>query len=342
MLTRRIVSTALLATFVAFSLQGSAQAQGYPNRPVRLVLPFAAGGVADVTARIVADKLGEKLGQRFVVENQPGPGGIAAARAVLSSPADGHTLAMLTNGTAVSVPLFKSLAFDPLKDFTPVSTLGLFDLVVVTNAETKFATLADFLKAAREQPGKLNIGTINVGSTQNLSAELLKATTGIDVAIIPFRATPDAVVALLRNDVQIVIDIYAGLRAGALRQQAEGAGSDRHGAHGGDPERADRDRGRRAWIRRYFLERALCTGWNAAGDRCTAESGTARDSLGAGPEEALQRVRHRGQAEHAGRARPAHARRHRQMGHGDRARQYSEAIRCVEPVTGLEPATHRG
>jgi tripartite-type tricarboxylate transporter receptor subunit TctC len=214
MLTRRIVSTALLATFVAFSLQGSAQAQGYPNRPVRLVLPFAAGGVADVTARIVADKLGEKLGQRFVVENQPGPGGIAAARAVLTAPADGHTLAMLTNGTAVSVPLFKNLSFDPLKDFTPISILGLFDLVVVTNAETKFATLADFLKAAREQPGKLNIGTINIGSTQNLSAELLKATTGIDVAIIPFRATPDAVVALLRNDVQIVIDIYAGLRAG--------------------------------------------------------------------------------------------------------------------------------
>ena len=214
MLTRRIVFTALAATFVALWLQGSAQAQAYPNRPVRIVLPFAAGGVADVTARIVADKLGEKLGQRFVVENQPGPGGIAAARNVLTAPADGHTLAMLTNGTAVSVPLFKNLSFDPLKEFTPISILGLFDLVVVTNAETKFATLADFLKAAREQPGKLNIGTINVGSTQNLSAELLKATTGVDVAIIPFRATPDAVVALLRNDVQIVIDIYAALRSG--------------------------------------------------------------------------------------------------------------------------------
>jgi tripartite-type tricarboxylate transporter receptor subunit TctC len=214
MLTRRIFSAGLAATAITPWVQKSAWAQAYPNRPVRVVLPFAAGGVADVTARIVADKLGEKLGQRFIVENQPGPGGIAAARNVLTAPADGHTLAMLTNGTAVSVPLFKSLTFDPLKDFTPISILGLFDLVVVTNAETKFATLADFLKAAREQPGKLNIGTINVGSTQNLSAELLKATTGIDVAIIPFRATPDAVVALLRNDVQIVIDIYAALRAG--------------------------------------------------------------------------------------------------------------------------------
>ena len=214
MLTRRIFSAGLAASAIAPWMKTSAWAQAYPNRPVRVVLPFAAGGVADVTARIVADKLGEKLGQRFVVENQPGPGGIAAARAVLTSPADGHTLAMLTNGTAVSVPLFKSLPFDPLKEFTPISILGLFDLVVVTNAETKYAALADFLKAAREQPGKLNVGTIGVGSTQNLSAELLKATTGVDFAIIPFRATPDAVLALLRNDVQIVIDIYAGLRAG--------------------------------------------------------------------------------------------------------------------------------
>jgi tripartite-type tricarboxylate transporter receptor subunit TctC len=214
MFTRRIFSAGLAATAIAPWALKSAWAQAYPNRPVRLVLPFAAGGVADVTARIVADKLGEKLGQRVVVENQPGPGGIAAARTVLTAPADGHTLAMLTNGTAVSVPLFKSLPFDPLKEFTPISTLGLFDLVVVTNAETKFTALADFLKAAREQPGKLNVGTIGVGSTQNLSAELLKATTGVDFAIIPFRATPDAVVALLRNDVQIVIDIYAGVRSG--------------------------------------------------------------------------------------------------------------------------------
>ena len=168
MLTRRVFSAGLATAAIAPWVQTSAWAQAYPNRPVRVVLPFAAGGVADVTARIVADKLGEKLGQRFVVENQPGPGGIAAARAVLTSPVDGHTLAMLTNGTAVSVPLFKSLPFDPLKEFTPISTLGLFDLVVVTNAETKFGTLADFLKAAREQPGKLNVGTIGVGSTQNL------------------------------------------------------------------------------------------------------------------------------------------------------------------------------
>src|SRR3954451_18774895 len=95
--------------------------QGYPNRPIRFVLAFGAGGVADIAARIVAEKLGEKLGQRIVVENQPGAGGIAAARTVLSAPPDGYTLALLTNGTAISVGAYNALPFDPVKDFAPVS-----------------------------------------------------------------------------------------------------------------------------------------------------------------------------------------------------------------------------
>jgi tripartite-type tricarboxylate transporter receptor subunit TctC len=144
----------------------------YPDKPVRIVLPFAAGGVADITARIVAEKLGDRLGQRFYVENQPGAGGIAAARTVISSPPDGQTLALLSNGTAVSVSLFKKLPFDPLKDFEPISSLGYFDFIFATAADSEFRTLGDFIAAAKAKPGALNVGTINVGSTQNLSAEL--------------------------------------------------------------------------------------------------------------------------------------------------------------------------
>src|SRR5206468_11469271 len=107
----------------------------YPNKAVRIVLPFAAGGVADITTRIVAEKLGVKLGGRFYVENQPGAGGIAAARTVISSPRDGHTLALLSNGTAVSVSLFNNLPYDPLKDFDPISSLGFFDFVFATTPE---------------------------------------------------------------------------------------------------------------------------------------------------------------------------------------------------------------
>ena len=112
-------------------------AETYPSRPIRLVVPFGAGGVADISSRIVAEKLGEQLGQRFVIDNQPGAGGIAAGRSVLSAPRDGYTLALFTNGTAISASLF-NLPFDPLKDFIPISTMGYFDCLFVTNAKAPY------------------------------------------------------------------------------------------------------------------------------------------------------------------------------------------------------------
>jgi tripartite-type tricarboxylate transporter receptor subunit TctC len=188
-------------------------AQNYPNRPVRLILPFGAGGVADVTARIVTEKLNEKLGQRFVIENMPGAGGITAARAVLSSAADGYTLALLSNGTAISVSLFKSLKFDPVTDFVPVSSMGYFDFIFVTQAGSPYRTLAEFIKAAKQKPGALNVGTINVGSTQNLAAQLFKSTAGVDVTIVPFRSSPDVLIALLRGDIQMAIENYTAVQS---------------------------------------------------------------------------------------------------------------------------------
>jgi tripartite-type tricarboxylate transporter receptor subunit TctC len=199
--------------FAALSLVVAPAAQAtYPDKPVRIVLPFAAGGVADITARIVAEKLGDKLGQRFVVENQPGAGGITAARTVISSPPDGYTLALLSNGTAVSVSLFKKLPFDPLKDFAPISSLGTFDFIFATSADAPYKTLGDFVAAAKEKPGMLNVGTINVGSTQNLSAELFKTAAGVDFAIIPYRGTPDIQVGLLQGNVALTIDSYSAMK----------------------------------------------------------------------------------------------------------------------------------
>jgi tripartite-type tricarboxylate transporter receptor subunit TctC len=212
LLTRRQLSRGLAATAVA--MPSIARAQTFPSRPIRFVLPFAAGGVADITSRLAADKLGEKLGQRLVVENQPGPGGIAAARSVTTAAPDGHTLALVTNGTAISVALYKSLPFDPVKDFAPISALGNFDLVFATNADSEFKTLGDFIKAAREKPGALNVGTIAVGSTQHLGAELFKSTANLNFQIVPYRTTPDVTVALLRNDVQLMVEFYAAIKGG--------------------------------------------------------------------------------------------------------------------------------
>jgi tripartite-type tricarboxylate transporter receptor subunit TctC len=212
-----LIGRSFAALTVALGLFGlscpAARAQSkYPDHPVRVILPFGAGGVADITARLVAQKLSDKFGQNFVIENMPGAGGIAAARAVLGSAPDGYTLAFFTNGTAISVALFQDLNFDPLKQFVPISALGYFDTVFVVAANSNFHSLTDVLNAARQKPGALNLGSIVVGSTQNLSAELFKSASGVDLTIVPFRTTPDEVIALLRGDVQMGVDFYAALK----------------------------------------------------------------------------------------------------------------------------------
>jgi tripartite-type tricarboxylate transporter receptor subunit TctC len=188
------------------------RAETYPDHPVKIVLPFGPSGVADVSSRIIADKLGERLGQRFIIENMPGAGGISAAKAVLSAPPDGYTLGLVTNGTVITAALFNRLPFDPTSDFQMISTLGTFDLVFAVDATSPYKTLTDFVRAAKASPGKLNIGTVNVGGTQNLGAELFKSAAGIDVQAVPFRTSPDIVVGLLRDDVQMMVDFPAAVK----------------------------------------------------------------------------------------------------------------------------------
>jgi tripartite-type tricarboxylate transporter receptor subunit TctC len=210
----------LSASVVLFAAAPSAHAQQtYPNRPVRLIIPFGPGGIADITSRLVAERLGERLGQRIVIENQPGAGGVTAARSALSAAPDGYTMALLTNGTAISVPLFKSLPFDPLTDFTPVSSFAYFDFIFATNAESRYRSLAEVIAAARDRPGALNIGTINVGSSQNLSAELFRSVAGVNMTIVPYRTTPEVLVALLRNDVDLMIENFAALKSPLAEQK---------------------------------------------------------------------------------------------------------------------------
>ena len=217
---------AALLSLTAFGLAASrpAMAQAYPSRPVRIVLPFGAGGVGDITARIVADKLGDKLGKRFIIENMPSPDGIVAFRTVLAAAPDGHTLAWLTGGTAAALALYEKFPIDIFNEFAPVSQVGQFDCLMVVSAQSAFKTLDDFLKAGHAKPGALSLGSVTTGGVQNLTTNLFKQTSGIDFVIVPFRTTPDATVALLRNDVQMVIDFYAplkpGLEGGQLRAVA--------------------------------------------------------------------------------------------------------------------------
>lgn len=189
------------------------RAQGaYPDRPVRIVVPFGPGGLADITTRVTAEKLTTLMGQQIVVLNQPGANGVTAAKAVLSAPADGYTLGLLTNGTAIATALAKAPAFDPLTQFVPVSSLGFFDFQFLTAGGADFKTLGDFISAARAAPGKLNIGTINVGSSQNLSAVLFRSLAGIDATIVPFRTSPEVLTATIRGDVQVAVEGYASAK----------------------------------------------------------------------------------------------------------------------------------
>lgn len=206
--------TLLKAALAASALPaGWARAQTWPSRPVRVVVPFGAGGATDITVRIASEKLGDKLGQRFVVENLPGAGGIPSARAVLSGGSDGHVVGVATNGTAVSVSLFKELPFDPVKDFEMVSTLGLFEAVFVVNPASPYKTLADFIAAAKANPGKLNVATVTAGGSQHLAAELFKIETGTQFQIVTYKTSPEVVTSVLRNDAHMAIEFYTAVRS---------------------------------------------------------------------------------------------------------------------------------
>jgi tripartite-type tricarboxylate transporter receptor subunit TctC len=203
---------AIGASTVATVRPGLAE-PGYPNRPVRIIVPYGPGGIADTTMRIVAERLSFKLGQQFIVDNRPGAGGIVAAKAVASSPPDGYVLELTGNGTAISAALFKQLPFDVVRDFTPIGITAFFDLVIVAKADGPLKSVGDIVAAARANPGKLNFGSIAPGSTQNLSAELFKSVADINAAVVTYRTSPELVTGLLRGDIQVGFEYYAGVNA---------------------------------------------------------------------------------------------------------------------------------
>ena len=208
---------------------GLASAQNYPAKPIRIVVPFAAGGVADITARVVSQKMGEQLGQQMLVDNRPSAGGVVAAEAVAKASPDGYTLFLVSNGTAVSASLFTKLPYDTLKDFQPISTLGFFDIVLLVSPDSKFTAARDLIAAAKATPNKISVGSINIGSTQNLAAELFRATAGVDVTTVPYKGTPEVITALRAGDIQAAFEILAPvlgqIRSGAVK--AVGIASDR-------------------------------------------------------------------------------------------------------------------
>jgi tripartite-type tricarboxylate transporter receptor subunit TctC len=203
-------------------------AQAYPSKAIRIVLPFGPGGVADITTRTIAPKLGDSVGQQVLVENMPGAGGIRASETVARAEPDGYTLLLLTNGNAVSQALFNSLPYDPVNDFAMISTVGFFSMVIVTGPESKAKTLKDVLAMAKANPGRLNIGSISPGGTQHLAAELFRSTAGIDALVVPHKTTGEVIVGTRNGSLDISVDFIAPLisaiNSGTLRALAVTAG----------------------------------------------------------------------------------------------------------------------
>lgn len=202
-------------------LPGMTPAQGYPVRPIRFVLPFGPGGVGDITARAVAQKMTEKMGQQVIVDNRPSAGGIVAAEMVAKSEPDGYTLMLLNNTNAVSAAMFKSLPYDTLRDFAMVSTIGAFSLGVLVTPDAPVKTTRELIAYAKANAGKMNVGTINIGTTQYLSSELFKSLAGLDYTTVPFNNTASVLAAVRGGDVRMAFEflppVLGQVRANALR-----------------------------------------------------------------------------------------------------------------------------
>ena len=214
------MTTMLIALVIGIASMFPASAQlPYPSRPIRIVVPFGPGGFADITVRLLAQKLAERANAQVVIENRPGAGGITAATTVIAAEPDGYTLFVFSSGIALSKSLLKSMPFDPVTAFVPISTMALFDLLLLVKDDSPMHTLKDALDAARADPRKFNVGTINPGSTQNVTGELLRATAGIPMTIVPHRTSAEVLTSLLRGDTQVGIESYAALKSGIEARQ---------------------------------------------------------------------------------------------------------------------------
>jgi tripartite-type tricarboxylate transporter receptor subunit TctC len=210
------LALALAATFTL----GTTQAQTYPVKPIRVIVPFAPGGGVDVTARLLAQRMSEAMGQQVIVENRAGAGGNIATELVARATPDGYTFLLTTIGHAIQ-PNLQKTSWDPMKDFAPVSLVVKYALIVAVNPAVPAQSLADLVAYAKANPGKLAYGSSGSGGPLHLATELFKRAAGIDIVHVPYKGNGPMTTALLAGEVQLALDTMATplphLRAGKLR-----------------------------------------------------------------------------------------------------------------------------
>jgi tripartite-type tricarboxylate transporter receptor subunit TctC len=199
----------------------------YPTRPITLVIPVGPGNTADMGGRLIAQRLGASLGQPVVVENRPGAGGVGAIKQVANAAPDGYTLLLGGTGMAISQSLFKPAPYDMLKSFVPVTMVSATDVLILVRKDSKLRSLEDFIREARQKKGGLTVGISLLGTTQHLSAELLKLNTKVDYTIVPFKSASALNAALIAGDIDVEFELVSAmmgmLQGGRVRALATGA-----------------------------------------------------------------------------------------------------------------------
>jgi tripartite-type tricarboxylate transporter receptor subunit TctC len=219
----RVLQCSMVAAWLALSC-GSGWAQDYPTRPVKIIVPFAAGGPADVYARFLGQRLQEALGQAFVVEDRPGAGSVIGTDAVAKSAPDGYTLLLMSNTHTVNESLIPSKPFALMRDFVPVAPINYSDLVLVVHPSVSANTLADLIRLAKEKPGKLNYASSGPGTPYHMAGELFKVMAGLDIVHVPYKGSSQARTDVLGGQVDMMFDAVTTMsefaRAGRVKALA--------------------------------------------------------------------------------------------------------------------------
>jgi tripartite-type tricarboxylate transporter receptor subunit TctC len=205
------LAASMLAACLAGCLAASASAQEWPQHTIRVIVPFAAGGGTDIVGRIIAQSLQDKLGQPVVVENRPGAGGTLGNEAVARAERDGYTLGVMTAGQIIAAVMSKSLRYDALKAFDPVSQVAIAGLVMSTRPDFPANNVRELIALAKAEPGKLSFGSPGFGATQHFTGELFRQTAGIDVLQVPFRGSPETISAVLGRQVDVIFDTISAV-----------------------------------------------------------------------------------------------------------------------------------
>ena len=207
-------------------------AQNYPNRPVKMIVPFGAGGPADVYARVLAQHLSEETKQSFVVEDRPGAGSVIGTDAVAKAAPDGYTLLVMSNTHTTNESLLPNKPFQLMRDFVPVATINYSDLLMVVHPSVPAKTVKEFIELAKKEPGKLNYASSGPGTPYHMAGELFKAMSGTDIVHVPHKASGDARNSVISGTVQMMFDAVTTMSALAKGGQVRALGHDRSDALG--------------------------------------------------------------------------------------------------------------